>query len=54
MFAKRAMTELGFSYTIVENGKLAVDAWKRYRPKIILMESSPSQPMPCPKIRPDA
>jgi len=40
MFAKRAMTELGFSYTIVENGKLAVDAWKRYRPKIILMDIS--------------
>ncbi|MEP6343075.1 MAG: response regulator [Maricaulaceae bacterium] len=40
MLIKYIMEELGVSFKIVENGRLAVDKWKLLSPKIILMDVS--------------
>lgn len=40
MYVKYALEELGLSFKIVENGRLAVDKWKLLSPKLILMDVS--------------
>ena len=40
MFAHHAMQEFGYKYKLVENGRLAVENWKRLKPKLILMDIS--------------
>ena len=37
---KRAMAEVGYTFKVVEDGEKAVKAWKRYQPKVILMDIS--------------
>ena len=39
-YARYVMEDLGLSFKIVENGRLAVDKWKLLSPKIILMDIS--------------
>lgn len=40
MYVKFVMEDLGLSYKIVPNGRIAVDKWKLLSPKIILMDIS--------------
>ena len=40
LFAQYAMDEFGYSYKIAANGRLAVEEWKRLKPKVILMDIS--------------
>ena len=40
MYVKFVMEDLGLSYKIVPNGRVAVDKWKLLSPKIILMDIS--------------
>jgi len=39
-FMRHAMTGLGYTYKIVENGKLAIEKWQLLNPKVILMDIS--------------
>lgn len=40
MYVKFVMEDLGLSYKIVPNGRIAVDKWKLLSPKVILMDIS--------------
>ncbi len=40
MFIRHAMTELGYSFKIVDNGKQAIEKWQLLSPKVILMDIS--------------
>ena len=40
IFATYVMEDLGLRYKIVPNGKVAIDAWQRLSPRIILMDIS--------------
>lgn len=40
MFAQHAMDTFGYRYEIVDNGRLAVEAWQEIKPKLILMDIS--------------
>lgn len=40
ILAQHMMDDFGYSYEIVENGCLAIEAWKRLKPKLILMDIS--------------
>ena len=43
MYIKYIMEELGVSFKIVENGRMAVDKWQILQPKLILMDVSMPQ-----------
>lgn len=40
VFYQHAMAELGYSYSLVENGHDAVEFWKRHKPELIIMDIS--------------
>lgn len=40
VYARYVMEELGLSYRIVPNGRIAVDKWKLLSPKVVLMDIS--------------
>lgn len=40
LFVRHAMNDFGYTYKIAENGRLAVEDWKRLKPSLILMDIS--------------